>query len=119
MQYARVLAGLTGRTEHVYSEASYAAGSWKHERRVIIKAEVVRAEGKAPRDNPCFVVTNMNQTPQWLYEKVYCRRGEIESRIKELHAMEIGRTSCSRFSTPATKTRRWGPRSGLISSACC
>jgi hypothetical protein len=39
----------------------------------------------------------MNQTPQWLYEEVYCRRGEIENRIKELHAMEIDRTSCSRF----------------------
>ena len=97
MQVARVLAGLTDRTEHVYSEAHYAAGSWKQERRVIIKAEVVRAEDKAPKDNPRFVITNMKQTPQWLYEKVYCRRGEIENRIKELHAMQIDRTSCSLF----------------------
>jgi hypothetical protein len=97
MQYARVLAGLTDQTEHVYSEARYAAGSWKQERRVIIKAEVVRAEDKAPKDNPRFVITNMKQTPQWLYEEVYCQRGEIENRIKELHAMEIDRTSCSRF----------------------
>jgi hypothetical protein len=29
---------------------------------------------------------------------VYCQRGEIENRIKELHnGLEIGRTSCSRF----------------------
>ena len=97
MQVARLLAGLTDQTEHVYGEASYAAGSWKRERRVIIKAEVVRAEDKAPKDNPRFVITNMKQTPQWLYEEVYCRRGEIENRIKELHAMEIDRTSCSRF----------------------
>jgi hypothetical protein len=97
MQVARLLAGLTDRTEHVYGEARYAAGSWKRERRVIIKAEVVRAEDKAPKDNPRFVITNMNQTPQWLYEEVYCQRGEIENRIKELHAMEIDRTSCSRF----------------------
>ena len=97
MQVARLLAGLTDRTEHVYGEARYAAGSWKQERRVIIKAEVVRAEDKAPKDNPRFVITNMNQTPQWLYEEVYCQRGEIENRIKELHAMEIDRTSCSRF----------------------
>jgi hypothetical protein len=97
MQYARVLAGLTDQTEHVYSEARYAAGSWKQERRVIVKAEVVRAEDKAPKDNPRFVITNMKQTPQWLYEEVYCQRGEIENRIKELHAMEIDRTSCSRF----------------------
>ena len=97
MQVARLLAGLTDRTEHVYGEARYAAGSWKRERRVIIKAEVVRAEDKAPKDNPRFVITNMNQTPQRLYEEVYCQRGEIENRIKELHAMEIDRTSCSRF----------------------
>ena len=97
MQVARLLAGLTDQTEHVYGEASYAAGSWKRERRVIIKAEVVRAEDKAPKDNPRFVITNMKQSPQWLYEEVYCQRGEIENRIKELHAMEIDRTSCSLF----------------------
>jgi hypothetical protein len=97
MQVARLLAGLTDQTEHVYGEAHYAAGSWKQERRVIIKAEVVRAEGKEPKDNPRVVITNMRQSPQWLYEKVYCQRGEIENRIKELHAMEIDRTSCSLF----------------------
>jgi hypothetical protein len=97
MQVARVLAGVTDQTEHVYGQANYAAGTWKRERRVIIKAEVVRAEGKEPKDNPRFVITNMKQTPQWLYEEVYCQRGEIENRIKELHALEIDRTSCSRF----------------------
>jgi hypothetical protein len=97
MQVARLLAGLTGQTEHIYDEAHYAAGTWKRERRIIIKAEVVRANDKSPKDNPRFVITNMKQTPQWLYEKVYCQRGEIENRIKELHAMEIGRTSCSSF----------------------
>ncbi|MDE3188321.1 MAG: IS1380 family transposase, partial [Acidobacteriota bacterium] len=97
MQVARLLAGLTDQTEHIYGEASYAAGTWKQERRVIIKAEVVRADDKAPKDNPRFVITNMKQTPQWLYEKVYCQRGEIEDRIKELHALEIDRASCSRF----------------------
>jgi hypothetical protein len=97
MQYARVLAGLTEKTEHVYDEVNYAAGSWKQERRVIIKAEVVCGEGKEPKDNPRFVITNMKQTPQWIYEEVYCQRGDVENRIKELHALEIDRTSCSRF----------------------
>jgi hypothetical protein len=97
MQYARVLAGITGQTDHVYGEANYAAGSWEHERRVIIKAEVVYGEGKEPKDNPRIVITNMKQSPQWLYENVYCQRGEIENRIKELHALEIDRTSCNRF----------------------
>jgi Transposase DDE domain group 1 len=97
MEVARLLAGLTDQTEHVYEEVRYAAGSWKEERRVIIKAEVVRADHKEPKDNPRFVITNMKQTPQWLYEEVYCQRGEIENRIKELHAMQIDRTSCTRF----------------------
>jgi hypothetical protein len=97
MQYARVLAGVTGETEHVYGEANYAAGSWERERRILIKAEVVCGEGKEAKDNPRFVLTNMTQSPQWLYEKVYCQRGDIENRIKELHALQIDRTSCSRF----------------------
>ena len=97
VQYARVIAEATGQTEHVYSEVNYAAGSWDRERRILIKAEVVCGEGKEPKDNPRFVITNMKQSPQWLYEKVYCQRGEIENRIKELHALQIDRTSCSRF----------------------
>jgi hypothetical protein len=97
MEYARVLSGITGQTEHVYDEVNYAAGSWERERRVILKAEVVCGEGKEPKDNPRFVITNMTQSPQWLYEQVYCQRGDIENRIKELHALEIDRTSCSRF----------------------
>jgi len=28
------------------------------------------------------VITNMKQTPQWLYEQIYCQLGEIENRIK-------------------------------------
>ncbi len=97
MQVARVLAEVTGKTEHVYSETSYAANTWPRERRMIFKAEVVRADGKEPKDNPRFVITNLQQTPQWIYEEVYCQRGEIENRIKELHALEIDRTSCSSF----------------------
>ena len=59
---------------------------------------MTRHPGRDPKDNPRFVVTNMTQTPRWVYEKFYCRRGDIENRIKELHCgLEIGRTSCSRF----------------------
>ncbi len=97
MQYARVIAGVTSETEHVYSEATYAAKTWPRERRILIKAEVVYGEGKEAIDNPRFVITNMTQSPQWLYEEVYRQRGEIENRIKELHALQIDRTSCSSF----------------------
>ena len=97
MRRARALSRASGQTEHVYDEANYAAQTWPRERRVILKAEVVRAEGKDPKDNPRFVITNMKQGPKWLYEEVYCQRGEIENRIKELHDLQIDRTSCSDF----------------------
>jgi hypothetical protein len=90
---------ISGQTEHVYAECQYRTRkTWPWKRRVIYKAEVVRAKGKKPKDNPRFVVTNMKQSPQWLYEEVYCQRGDLENRIKELHyGMEIGRTSCTSF----------------------
>jgi Transposase DDE domain group 1 len=98
MRLARQLSRRSGKTEHIYGEAGYKAGTWPRLRRLIIKAEVVRAVDKDPKDNPRFVITNMKQSPQWIYEKVYCARGDVENRIKELHdGMQIGRTSCSTF----------------------
>src|SRR3984893_10293400 len=97
MRRARQLSRRSGKTEHIYGEVRYKAGKWPRLRRVIIKAEVVRAADKEPRDNPRFVITNMKQSPQWIYEHVYCQRGDIENRIKELHDLEIDRTSCTSF----------------------
>jgi len=98
MAQARRLSKASEKTEHVYAETLYAAKTWPHRRRIIIKAEVTRHPGRDPKDNPRFVVTNMTQTPRWVYEDFYCHRGEIENRIKELHhGLEIDRTSCSRF----------------------
>jgi hypothetical protein len=91
------LSKLSGRTEHVYGETLYAARSWSHRRRVIIKAEVVRLPGRDPRCNPRFVVTNLREAPAAVYA-VYCQRGDVENRLKELHdGLALGRTSCSRF----------------------
>ena len=98
MKQARRLSKQSGQTEHVYGEGRYAARTWPSERRVIFKAEVVRQEGKEPKDNPRFVITNLKQSPRWIYEQVYCQRGDIENRLKELHqGVEMGRTSCSKF----------------------
>ena len=89
---------MSGCTEHVYGDTGYAARSWSRKRRVIIKAEVVRHPGRLPKDNARFVVTNAPQTARWIYERIYCGRGEIENRLKELHhGLEMDRTSCSRF----------------------
>jgi len=98
LRAARRLSRASGQTEQVYGECRYAARSWSRKRRVIIKAEVVRHPDRAPKDNPRFVITNLWQAPRSVYERVYCQRGEIENRIKELHdGLQIGRTSCPRF----------------------
>ncbi len=52
MRRARQLSRRSGKTEHVYGEVRYKAGKWPGLRRVIIKAEVVRAADKAPRTIP-------------------------------------------------------------------
>lgn len=98
MKRVRKLVQHSGYTEHVYTEVRYAAKSWSHTRRIIVKAEVVCIEGREPRDNARFVITNLTTAPQKLYEDIYCQRANIELRIKELHhGLEIDRTSCTRF----------------------
>lgn len=98
MKQARRLSAESEQTAHLYTECRYAAKSWSVQRRIIIKAEVVRLEGREPRDNARYVITNVSATPQWVYEGIYCQRAEIENRIKELHhGLEIDRTSCTRF----------------------
>jgi len=55
--------------------------SWSRRRRVVAKAEWT--EGEA---NPRFVVTSLQRDhgkAKYLYEKVYCARGDMENRIKE------------------------------------
>jgi Transposase DDE domain group 1 len=55
--------------------------SWSRKRRVIGKAEWTRGEA-----NPRFVVTSLDATQgsaPFLYEELYCARGDMENRIKE------------------------------------
>jgi len=51
---------------------------WTQPRRVIAKAEHLERGS-----NPRFLVTSLQGDPQFLYEEVYCQRGEMENRIKE------------------------------------
>src|SRR5215468_4734359 len=55
--------------------------SWSRRRRVVAKAECTKGEA-----NPRFIVTSLRRhqgKAKYLYEKVYCARGEMENRIKE------------------------------------
>ena len=94
---ARMLARASGQSVRLFGETRYAAKSWSHKRRVIMKAEVLRYPGRPSKDNPRFVVTNLPQPPEVVYT-IYCGRGDMENRLKELqHGLAMDRTSCSRF----------------------
>ena len=105
MQRARRASEASGQTEHVYGECRYATRkTWPWKRRVIYKAEVVRAANKEPKDNPRFVVTNLKQDPQWIYEQVYCQRGDREHELRNY-------TTACRLAGPVARTS-WQTPSG-------
>jgi len=89
---ARAIHAETGEKVQIFGEFRYAAETWPRERRVIVKAEVMR-QG----ENPRFVVTNRHLAPEALY-RFYCQRGDPENRIKELkEGLQADRLSCHRF----------------------
>jgi len=95
---ARMQARSTGETATLYGETRYAAERWDHKRRIIMKAEVLCYPGRARKDNPRFLVTNLPHRPATVYTRLYCGRGDMENRLKELqHGLAMDRTSCSRF----------------------
>ena len=75
-----------------YGEFKYAAKTWHVQRQVIARVEA-STQGTDSR----FIVTNLRGGPRWLYEEVYCARGQAENLIKahKLH-LASDRTSCSR-----------------------
>jgi hypothetical protein len=73
------------------AETRYGAKSWRCERRVAARIEVTQ-KGLDIR----YVVTNIARgTAEWLYETLYCARGQAENLIK-LHKTQLAsdRTSC-------------------------
>ena len=77
-----------------FGDLLYAAKSWQVERRVIARLEATRMGGDTR-----FIVTNLSGAPRWLYENLYCGRGQAENLIKahKLH-LASDRTSCTRAS---------------------
>ena len=75
-----------------FGELAYAAKTWSVERRVIARVE---ASDKGADSR--FVVTNLAGTPRWLYEAVYCARGQAENLVKA-HKVHLAsdRTSCTK-----------------------
>jgi hypothetical protein len=78
--------------------------SWSRRRRVIGKAEWTGGEA-----NPRFLVTSLKPdawTAKPLYEDLYCKRGEMENRIKEAQGdLFADRTSAATMR--ANQLRLW------------
>ena len=83
----------TGRKAKIYRTIWYAAQTWKVKRPVIVKAEHTHL-GRNNR----YVVTNLPGNPRFLYEQIYCARGDMENRIKEKQLdLFADRTSCHKW----------------------
>ncbi len=74
-----------------YIETRHKAKSWSRERRTVARIEATTL-GLDIR----FVVTNLvHGSPEWIYDSLYCARGQAENLIK-LHKTQLAsdRTSC-------------------------
>ena len=78
--------------------------SWSRRRRVVAKAEWTQGEA-----NPRFVVTSLTQAEckaRYLYEKIYCARGDMENRIKECQ-LDLYADCTSAHTIRANQLRLW------------
>jgi hypothetical protein len=78
--------------------------SWSRERRVVGKAEFTTDEA-----NPRFVVTSLRRAEcqaKYLYEKLYCARGDMENRIKECQ-LDLYADRTSTATMRANQLRLW------------
>jgi hypothetical protein len=78
--------------------------SWSQWRRVVAKAEWTQGEA-----NPRFVVTSLTRAEckaRYLYEKVYCARGDMENRIKECQ-LDLYADRTSTATMRANQLRLW------------
>ncbi len=73
-----------------FRKLRYGAKSWKCERRLV-----ARLEGTSKGLDVRYIVTSLKGSAKYLYETVYCARGEMENFIK-LHKAQLAsdRTSC-------------------------
>src|SRR5205807_4582145 len=98
----------TGRPERRFKTFMWMTRrSWSRRRRVVAKAEWTKGEA-----NPRFVVTSLRRDEckaKYLYEKVYCARGEMENRIKECQLdLYADRTSAATMRANRSEERRVG-----------
>lgn len=94
LEQAKDLFNQTNEKVRLFGEFMYKAKSWEKEQRVIMKAEVTK-DGPNPR----FVVISFESSrASFVYDCVYCDRGNMENYIKEhKNHLHSDRTSCCTF----------------------
>ena len=81
---------LSGEDQQIFGTMKYGAKSWKKKRKVVLKAEYNKHGS-----NLRYVVTNLKDSAEDLYKKVYCGRGNMENGIKMVKVQLFAeRTSC-------------------------
>jgi Transposase DDE domain group 1 len=102
---ARSAAEASGKPARRFKEFAWSTlDSWSRERRVVAKAEWTQGEA-----NPRFVVTSLKPEAagaRWLYEKLYCARGDMENRIKECQ-LDLFADRTSAATMRANQLRLW------------
>jgi hypothetical protein len=79
LERARLQFFKTQEKARLFDDVYYAASTWEEPRRLLMKAEWLP---KGP--NPRFLLTNLDQSAQTLYDQFYVQRGaDSEHRIKE------------------------------------
>jgi len=74
----------------LFHSFQHKVSSWESHRHVIC-----RAEGNGGEADLRYIVTNLDGQAQFLYEKMYCDRGNAELRIKDSKSgLHSDRTSC-------------------------
>ena len=95
----------TGRPERRFKSFMWRTRrTWSRRRRVIARVEWTKGEA-----NPRFIVTSLTRRQckaKYLYEKVYCARGEMENRIKECQ-LDLFSDRTSTATMRANQLRLW------------
>lgn len=90
---------VSGESEKVrrHGEVDYAAKGWPGKPDHNARRVLARIEAGPQGSDTRFIITNLDGTPEYLYETVYCARGQAENLIKahKLH-LTSDRTSCSK-----------------------
>ena len=93
----------------IWETFEYQANSWKRPRRVVARLEASwhpDPQGGYMRQEVDirFVVTSLSGTAKYLYENVYCQRGQMENLIK-LHKAQLASDRMSCHSATANQVR--------------